>query len=259
MTCLLALVLVAAPAIPPGDLLQGKAPSASQGVLTPQQLTDGVFLREGESWDAPFSARIEPNGFARWDLGAPTEIRCLALQGDNNEDYIVDGSLDGENFTRIWAAEKQENAGLLTRYGQVQATARYLKVWTTGGDGLYAISEVAAWSTCPAPWPPLLERISGQPISPPARLVIAFFVLAMLLAISTVRPGATPLVKLTYLLPMAAGVYLVSWLIDPNFDAWGTLGLGLVVIAGYWYSQRPKSAAPAAPATPGGSPPPKAP
>ena len=89
--------------------------------------------------------------------------------------------------------------------------------------------------------------------------MIAFFVLAMLLAISTVRPGATPLVKLTYLLPMAAGVYLVSWLIDPNFDAWGTLGLGLVVIAGYWYSQRPKSAAPAAPATPGGSPPPKAP
>lgn len=233
MFSLLLLALAVAPPAPlPGNVLQGKVATKAQGAPGLLNINDGIFLREGEAWDSTAAGRLEnAQAFVQWDLGAESEIRCLALQADNNEPYVIEGSLDGENWFRVWTADFIEGAGLRTRYGAAETKARHLKLSASGGDGAYSVAEVAVFPVCPTPWPPRIERMSGQPVYPSARLVIALFVLSVVLAMSIAKPGAPPVARLAWVGTVGVGFYLFSWLVDPTFDAWVELGVAAVAIA----------------------------
>ena len=37
-----------------------------------------------------------------WTLPRPTTVRAMLVQGDNNDTYVVEGSLDGRRWSPIW-------------------------------------------------------------------------------------------------------------------------------------------------------------
>ncbi|MEM8607360.1 MAG: discoidin domain-containing protein [Myxococcota bacterium] len=146
------------PACPPGNLLAGKAPSQSSGVGAPSRLTNGVMANEGEAWDSTLTSKIDAGGYLVYDLGAPTRITALDLQGDNNDEYLVDISDDGQSFTQIWSGDPVRGEGMRRRNVRgLDAVGRYLRFRAQGGDNYYSLSEVQAFCQPPASWPPPVE------------------------------------------------------------------------------------------------------
>ena len=104
------------------------------------------------------------------DLGGTQRVTELLLSVDNNDDYAVDYSLDGSNWTRlvdVLASAGNVSYGMDTlRYtsadrpystdGSFTAVqAHYLRFYATGGDGAYAVGEIQAFTdadTDPADW-----------------------------------------------------------------------------------------------------------
>src|SRR6185503_14973487 len=79
------------------NLLRGKKASATQGVKGDVGLvTDGTVGPEGAAWDAPVTVTLENvNASITYDLGEPTEVSAVIMQGDANDTYKVMGSADG--------------------------------------------------------------------------------------------------------------------------------------------------------------------
>lgn len=94
------------------------------------------------------------------ELDGVQRLTGLLLSVDSNDDYAVDYSLDGTNWTRlvdIAATQGSSDYGMDTfriseptpdnagepSFSPVQA--RYLRVYATGGDGAYALGEVQAF------------------------------------------------------------------------------------------------------------------
>lgn len=137
------LVLLGAAQALGGNLLAGRAPQRSQGVASPERLTDGQVAFDGDGWTSPAAAELPPEASVQWDLGALRELRAAAVQGDNNDDYVLSGSIDGEAWTELWRSGGVGQPGLQRRSTQsLQAQARYLKLTATGGDGRYSASEL---------------------------------------------------------------------------------------------------------------------
>ena len=147
------------PACPSGNLLAGKSPTSAPGVGTPKRLTDGVMASEGADWDSQQSSRM--SGTASrivFDLGEPHRIRALDLQGDNNDEYLVEISEDGTVFAPLWSADPVRGAGMRRRSARgLDAVGRYLRVQGLGGDGYYSLGEIQAFCQEPSEWPPPVE------------------------------------------------------------------------------------------------------
>src|SRR5205814_4975146 len=92
------------------------------------------------------------SSYVTWDLGASQPIRCVLLQGDNNDRYELSGSEDGQSFRRLWSAGPVDGAGMRTRHGRIDERARYLRLDARGGDGRYSVGEVGVFSACPVSW-----------------------------------------------------------------------------------------------------------
>lgn len=104
------------------------------------------------------------------DLGSTQRVAALLLSVDNNDDYAVDSSLDGANWSRlvdVLASSGNAGYGMDTlRYtsadqpngadGSFTAVqAHYLRFYATSGDGNYAIGELQAFTNAavdPADW-----------------------------------------------------------------------------------------------------------
>ena len=123
-------------------------------------LQDKLIATEGTVWNAPAALRVQNGGAAHVlvDLRGVRDLRYLVLQGDNNDNYVVEGSTDGTAFRPLWTAAPVEPMGLRTRTVVLPKpqSARYLRVRGTGGDGYYSISELRAYCKAPKPWPPAL-------------------------------------------------------------------------------------------------------
>ena len=147
------------------DLLAGKAPVSSKGISRADQLTDGRVAHEGDFWLTDITTRFnDEHAYAIFDLGGPQPIRCVFLQGDNNDFYQVDGSVNGDKFFPMYIGAPTDGPGLRLRAAKIVATARFVRVHAHGGDGSYSLAEVNVLRRCPTPWPPDLARLSGTEI-----------------------------------------------------------------------------------------------
>ncbi|MCA9543027.1 MAG: hypothetical protein KC613_01520 [Myxococcales bacterium] len=164
----LLLALLTSPALadeacPPGNLLAGRAPSKALKVTNAKRITDGVAPEDGDDWRTNLTAVLTGRtASATWDLGREVTVNSLLVQGDNNDTYQVEGSVDGLTFQPIWRVPAHPNPGMRIRLQQgLNATVRYLRVGDAQGDNAYSLGEVQAFCQHPATWPPPMERKTG--------------------------------------------------------------------------------------------------
>ena len=86
---------------PAESLLAGKLPARADGVANPALLTDGRQASEGATGTPPAAAILQVDrAFVDYDLGKSVPIDAAYLQGDNNDDYVVAVSEDGNRLPR---------------------------------------------------------------------------------------------------------------------------------------------------------------
>ncbi|MGD8606158.1 MAG: hypothetical protein PVH21_02615 [Myxococcales bacterium] len=144
---------------PAGNLLAGKSPMARPGVAHASRLVDGVMAAEGDRWDSELVAVLaEPKSHVVYDLGAVTGVTAVDLQGDNNDQYIVELSEDGASFTPLWVADPVSGQGMRRRSARgLHGQGRFVRLRAQGGDGYYSLSEVQIFCETPSGWPPSVE------------------------------------------------------------------------------------------------------
>jgi hypothetical protein len=146
-------------ACPQGNLLAGKTPIARPGVTHTERMTDGVQPGSGDLWQTERTSVLsDTSSHVIYDLGGTTRVTALDLQGDNNDEYIVDISDDRQSFTQLWVGDPVSGEGMRRRsVRNLDGRGRYLRVRAQGGDGFYSIGEVQAFCKPPAQWPPSVE------------------------------------------------------------------------------------------------------
>jgi hypothetical protein len=156
------------------NLLAGKKPSASQAVKGDLGLvTDGTIGPEGTQWDAPVGVILENgNASITYDLGAPTSVSAVLMQGDANDTYKVMGSVDGSPASYKLLVEfanvVNNGHGLRVRANQVPTTeVRYLRIGDANGDNYFSVSEFAAYCKAPTPFPPGMKIVDVPPAAAP--------------------------------------------------------------------------------------------
>ena len=161
----------------PQSLIAGKLPTRSQGVKNVGRLTDGLYGNEGDEWLTDVTSRfLSARSFVEYDLGAERPIRCALAQADNNDVYILSGSLDGEKWQSLWRVGAEAGAGMRLRNQKLETSARYVRLSATGGDALYSVSEIALYSECPSIWPPSeLVRTRGVAVADTVATKAVFF------------------------------------------------------------------------------------
>jgi hypothetical protein len=186
-----------------GGLLAQTRPDSSRDVVRAERASDGFILAQGADWAGPDVAVLaSTNAYIQWDLGEPTPIRAGLVEADGNDSYIIAGSLDGETFTPIWEAPPVRGPGLQVRQVDgLDASARWIRISASGGDGKYGVAEVALYSSRPAEFPPAYPS-SASPADPTHIAMLAFGALAILWVLFA--PAGSNLRIYTAVLPLAA-------------------------------------------------------
>jgi hypothetical protein len=208
MRLLVPLFLCVAQVASAQNLLAGRAPSRAEGVTVPQYLTDGFAPHDGEPWDVPSASRLAPGAVIEWDLGAPAELRAVALQADNNDEYILSTSVDGETWSEAWRSGTAGAPGLQLRSTkELRVTARYVRLTAQGGDGAYSVSELEVFG--PSIAGSALLRARWVPRHPLEQTFTAWLLLSvgLLLLASSRLPR-----ELTWLIA-AGGLAGTAWLV----------------------------------------------
>ncbi len=149
------------PACPEGNLLAGKAAVGRAEARSPGRMTDGVMTFEGDPWDSDLTSVL--SAAVVYDLGTSYPIVAVDLQGDNNDEYRVEISEDGQSFTPLWTALPARGAGMRRRSKRgLNANARFVRLTPQLGDGFFSIAEFQLFCREPATWPPAVET-KGAP------------------------------------------------------------------------------------------------
>lgn len=199
------------------NLLEGLRARKSQHVACPACLTDGMAAPDGGYWKTEGAAVFaRADGSVEYDLGSVRQIRAAWLQGDNNDSYHIDGSVDGVTYRTLWTAAPVTRPGLQGRARSLlDAPARYVRISASGGDGNYSLTEVQLFVEPPKTLPAPVDLVSGVAKSIEVRSNILAFGLA-LIAFLVLAYQKAPLwwLGLSALLPLAAGFELVSILAE---------------------------------------------
>ena len=268
LLCLLCLIgsswgpLGAAPAAaqdaacPPGNLIAGRSTTVRPGVKLGTRLTDGIMAGEGDPWQSELtSVFADTKAHAVYDLGANTRVTAVDLQGDNNDDYIVELSDDGRTFSSLWVADPVSGQGMRRRGTRtLDASGRYVRVRAEGGDGFYSLSELQVFCTAPSAWPPpikventakwwwkkILEKRDHR-----YRLGIALLGLLFFIALFRVQEHKKALLAASALSVAMLGIAsyrLYGARLAPWFASWGVYVLGGLVVAwaarGIWLAKQ---------------------
>jgi hypothetical protein len=145
-----------------GNLLASRRPLASFGLRGDALLaTDGVVASEGGLWDAPLALVLTSSvSTLTYDLGPLSIVSAVYVQADANDDYRVWGSADGNDFRLLGVIEARHSHGLRGRTLTLTGVAiRYLRFGEPKGDGLYSVSEIAAFCRPPSPFPPTMTVV----------------------------------------------------------------------------------------------------
>ena len=150
------------PECPKGNLIAGAVLETSEVRGRKRKVKDGRLAEEGTFWSSTAEALVltDEESYLKADLGQPRPIRGMVLQGDNNDRYPIEGSLDGVSWEPVWEVpEYMEGFGLRTRYTVFKEPkeVRYLRVRGKAGDVYYSVSELRAYCQLPSPWPPKLR------------------------------------------------------------------------------------------------------
>jgi hypothetical protein len=199
------------------SLIHGKPPSKHSGLRREASLTDNVIAPRGDFWKSERTTIFSSAAaFAEWDLGQPTSIAGVYLQGDDNDIYVVSVSDDGQAYRQLWEARPVGGGGLQPRSTmELGATARYVRVVATSGDGSYALSEFQVFSQKPEVWPP--KPVVKDSIPPDEVLrnkILALGLALAVLVLFTWKGAPIWWTLLVLLVPCAAA-----------FDAWRALSL----------------------------------
>jgi len=142
------------------NLLHG-ARSLSRGTTGRlSRATDDTLAEEGTFWSAADAVVLPANSRFEYDMRSVKQISAVLVQGDNNDEYVFEGSVDGVTYKPLWTAPPTYvGMGLRTRWAVLKepGTARYLRVVGKGGDNYYSVSEVQAFCKKPAVFPPKLK------------------------------------------------------------------------------------------------------
>jgi galactitol-specific phosphotransferase system IIB component len=121
----------------------------SPGFGSEGYITDGVFAPEGTSWkNSNYAVKLNGSGTAYTltiDLGSLVSgINHVIVQADDNDTYRVEYSSDGFNWSTLYNVSQSSGGGLRTRDSGIFApvSARYIRIYATGGDGYYSVSEL---------------------------------------------------------------------------------------------------------------------
>lgn len=151
------------------NLLQAARVTRSDGCPNVARMTDGVASTDGDVWDSPRAALLAAKGVVEWDLGAVQPVSALRIQADNNDRYLISGSLDGSTWSVIWVAQPVELPGVQTRTSpEFHTQARFLRITAEGGDSMYSVAELELFDSQAALLGAHLQRIAPPPPPPPA-------------------------------------------------------------------------------------------
>jgi hypothetical protein len=199
-------------------LLAGIAPHKSSGVQRPESISDGVIGRPGDPWDSHLAAVLSPSSFVEWDLGESRTIRSAFLQGDNNDDYLVQVSDDGSSWAPLWTAPPATTGrGLQPRTGQgFEGRGRYVRLSPARGDGSYSVTELALFEAADGAATSDLTVKRGLPIGELHRSAIILFGLALVAFVVVAQRGSPWLTLAMLLIPLIAGYrvyesFVASW------------------------------------------------
>lgn len=134
------------------NVLSRKAPrliglAGPTGMVGIERLTDGDDALEGDPWNGAKATVINFGVTLDFDLGAPMPLVGAALQGDNNDEYVLSLSEDGVNWNERWRAPPVEGSGLRTRSVEGPlGVARFVRIAGRGGDSRFSLSEIEVFA-----------------------------------------------------------------------------------------------------------------
>ena len=245
---------------PPGNLLAGKSPSTTKGVKNSRRLTDGIMAAEGDPWESELTSAFSgTSGRVVYDLGESVRITAVDLQGDNNDEYIVEVSEDGQSFTSLWTGDPISGQGMRRRgFHGLGGQGRYVRLRAQGGDGYYSLSEFQLFCEKPATWPPPVEikptaswwwKSIMQKRDHRYRFGLAFLGLLFFIALFRVERSKTALgvaAALALAMLAIAGYRFYDARHAPWFASWGVYVLGGLVAAwtvrGVWLTKKGEGA-----------------
>lgn len=132
---------------------------------TAASVTDGTFLPEQSCWQDGVSWQGTASSIDI-DLGGTFVLTSASVQADDNDTYELQYLGLDHLYHDWWAIGTQGPWGLITRPGVGSqeslpiVTATGLRIFATGGDGYYAVSEVQAYGRAlPTPEPGTLALL----------------------------------------------------------------------------------------------------
>ena len=198
-------------------------PIESAGVRNVERISDGQRAMNGAPWNSRSVAVFNGDGaFVLFDLGEVKPIDAAYAQGDNNDRFVVEVSVDGQRFSKLWTAPAVGGSGLRARsYKNLGGSGRFVRVSAIGGDRWISLSELQLFTATPPIWPPLVPVDIEMTPSLWARLALLVFAALAIVAALFHRTGSQRSVALWALVGASAigALYalVASWPVDTPY------------------------------------------
>jgi hypothetical protein len=168
------------------------APIESAGVQRVERLTNGQRALDGARWNSRSAAFFQDErAFALFDLGEVTPIDAAYVQGDNNDRFVLEVSVDGQRFSELWTAPAVGGQGLQGRWAKdLGGSARFVRLTAIGGDRWVSLSELQLFTATPAVWPPWIPIDVEMTGSLWARLALVIFAVLAIAAVLLHQSGS---------------------------------------------------------------------